>query len=204
MCDTYYEELIKKWKTGGEGGKEGGWAGLYYGVVSKVINDNNFKICAEVGIGYGFHAKQILDDTNIEKLYLIDPMKFYEYDGWAKDVQYRYKGFDNLIQNIKTHLSIHKDRYTWYIQPSVETTNEQVPDESIDLAFIDGDHSFKAVSIDLPLWWGKLKKGGWMLGDDYNRGAVKNAVDTWANNMGLTIQFLYKEGSTHAIYYFIK
>ena len=204
MCDIYYEELIKKWKTGGPGGTEGGWAGLYYGVVSKVINDNNFKRCAEVGIGYGFHAKQILDDTNIERLYLIDPMKFYPNDGWAKDVQYRYKGFDNLIENIKKHLSIHEDRYTWYLQPSVETTNEQVEDESLDLVFIDGDHSFNAVSKDLPLWWSKLKKGGWMLGDDYIIAAVKNAVDNWASKVGLTVQFLYKEGRNHPIYYFIK
>ena len=50
----------------------------------------------------------------------------------------------------------------------------------------------------------KWKTCGWMLGDDYIIGRVKNAVDDWAAKVGLTVQFLYKEGRNHPIYYFIK
>ena len=35
----------------------GGWSQLYYGVISKVINNNNYKKYCEVGIGYGTHVK---------------------------------------------------------------------------------------------------------------------------------------------------
>ena len=68
--DEFYKNLINIWKTGGENGSEGGWAAYYYGVFSDVINENNFKNCVEVGIGYGFHARHILENTNQEKKYL--------------------------------------------------------------------------------------------------------------------------------------
>lgn len=55
--DEYYKNLIEIWKSGGENGGPGGWAQYYYGIFSTAINNNNFKKCAEVGIGYGFHAK---------------------------------------------------------------------------------------------------------------------------------------------------
>ena len=64
--DDYYNDLIRIWKSGGPGE----WGGFYYGIFSQVIKDNNFKTCVEVSIGYGFHAKEILDNSNIDKLYL--------------------------------------------------------------------------------------------------------------------------------------
>ena len=70
---------------------------------SNVIKEQNFKVCVEVGIGYGFHAKEILDNTSVEKLYLIDPMCYYPNDAFATDV-INYGGFELLVENIKKHL----------------------------------------------------------------------------------------------------
>lgn len=208
IYDDYYIKLINIWKCGGVNGTEGGWAGYYYGVFSKIINENNFKNCAEIGIGYGFHAKEILDNTKVEKLYLVDPMQYYPNDAFATDV-INYGGFEKLVKNIKTHLSEHNDRYTWFRQPSVSITNEQIPDESLDAVFIDADHSYDAVKKDLNFWWKKVRKGGWVLGDDYNSchpGTTK-AVDEFANVNNLNLEFLYKSNSqlgNYPIYKFIK
>ena len=43
--DEFYKNLIEIWKSGGKDGGEGGWAYYYYGVFSKIIKDNNFKVC---------------------------------------------------------------------------------------------------------------------------------------------------------------
>ena len=88
-------------------------------------------------------------------------------------------------------------------------TNEQIPDGSIDAIFIDGDHSYEAVSKDLPFWWGKLRKGGWLLGDDYGscHPGTKKAVDEFAINNNLCIEFLTKSNATqlgYPIYKFVK
>lgn len=206
--DDYYKDLINIWKHGGKNNGPGGWAAYYYGVFSKVIKDNNFKICVEVGIGYGFHAKEILDNTSVEKLYLVDPMCYYPNDAFADDV-INYGGFEKLVKNIKLHLNEHEERYTWFREPSLNISQEQIPDESVDAIFIDGDHSYEAVSKDLPFWWKKLKIGGWLLGDDYDScwPETKKAVDDFASFNNLEIEFLSKPDSVklgYPIYKFVK
>lgn len=58
-------------------------------------------------------------------------------------------------------------------------------ERSIDLIFIDGDHSYDGVKRDLLAWWPKVRRGGWLGGHDYahpDQGEVKRAVD---ETMGL-------------------
>jgi len=203
--DPFYVDLINIWKCGGPNGSPGGWAQYYYGIFENVIRENNFKVVAEVGIGYGFHAKSILDNTNVDRLFLIDPMQFYPGDGFATDVL-KYGGFEKLVSNIETHLKEHESRYTWLRQPSVTVENYQIPHGSLDAVFLDGDHSYEAVSRDLPFWFEKLKKGGWLLGDDYQSchpGTTK-AVDEFALNNNLKLEFLYKPNNSYPIYKFVK
>jgi len=182
------------------------WVRLYYGVISKVIKENNFKKCAEIGIGYGFHAKEILMNTDVESLYLIDPYIPYANDGFPGDVQKLFGNFENLANNVKHNLEPYNNRYTWFRQPSVTIKNDQISDGSLDLVFIDADHSYEAVKNDLSFWYNKIRVGGWLMGDDYNSchpGTTK-AVDEFANKNNFKINFLKKNGTDYLIYYFIK
>jgi predicted O-methyltransferase YrrM len=207
LMDEYYNNLIKLYENGG------GWARFYYGIFSNIINENNFKNCAEVGIGYGFHAKEILTNTKLNKLYLIDPMKYYPNDGFAVDVL-QNGGFDPLVSKIKEHLTDFNSKYTWFRKSSITITEEEIPNESLDAVFIDADHSYEAVTQDLNFWWNKLKKGGWMLGDDYNNnfpGTVK-AVNEFAEKNNFKMELLKKDinnknynfNKDYVIYKFIK
>jgi hypothetical protein len=49
---TYYKNAVLKNET-----MTGGWGPNYYGVFSAIINENNYKTVAEIGIGYGTHEK---------------------------------------------------------------------------------------------------------------------------------------------------
>jgi hypothetical protein len=204
----FYTKLIDIWKHGGKNGAEGGWAGYYYGVFSDIINKNNFKNCAEVGIGYGFHAREILENTTIDKLYLIDPMCYYPNDGFVKDV-FEYGGFELLVKNITKHLNNYNKRYTWFKQPSTTITNKQIPDGSLDAIFLDADNSYQSVTQDLEFWWKKIKVGGWLLGDDYNscHPGTEKAVNEFALKYNFKLEFLYKsnrEICDYPIYKFVK
>lgn len=42
-----------------------------------------------------------------------------------------------------------------------------VPDESLDFAYIDANHVYDAVLEDLTIWAPKVKSGGWIGGHDY-------------------------------------
>ena len=188
----------------------GGWNGTYYGCFSKIINDNNYKVVAEVGIGYGTHAKYILNTTNVEKLILIDPTKYYPDDGFATDIMKQTpevpgNNFNELYELINSYLSPWKDRYTWFRTESLNITDDQVSDKSLDCIFIDGDHRYESVKKDLIFWWSKLRAGGQLLGDDYWMSGVAQAVHEFAHEMNLQVDFLYKDNSsTYKIYRFNK
>jgi len=185
----------------------GGWATYYYGVLSKVINDNNYTRVAEVGIGHGTHAKQLLKNTAIDKLYLIDPMVFYPNDAFANAImehepEIAGNNFNEFAELIRNELSPWKDRYTWFRQPSLTITNDQIPDGSLDCVFVDGDHSYAAVLADLAFWWKKVGPGGQLLGDDFWMGDVAGAVNEFANRNGLKFDFLTRPGTSYKIYRF--
>lgn len=46
---------------------------------------------------------------------------------------------------------------------------ERFPELSLDLVFIDADHSFEAVRADIAAWGPKVKPGGILSGHDYHR-----------------------------------
>lgn len=55
--------------------------------------------------------------------------------------------------------------------------------DSIDLVFIDGEHSFEYVSTEGPLWYAHLKPGGVIAFHDYGTefwGALVGAIDAMA------------------------
>jgi hypothetical protein len=43
----------------------------------------------------------------------------------------------------------------------------QIPDQELDFAYIDGDHTLKGITIDLISVYPKLKLGGYLTGDDF-------------------------------------
>lgn len=67
-------------------------------------------------------------------------------------------------------------------------------DESLDLVFLDADHSYEGVQEDIRAWFPKVKRGGWIGGHDYNnqdpafKFGVDDAVDEFAGQMGKTVQ----------------
>jgi hypothetical protein len=187
----------------------GGWAICYYGVVSSIINENNYTRVAEIGIGYGTHAKSILANTGVAQLYLVDPMTYYPNDGFADDIMSHTpeilgNNFNEFADLIRNELSPWKDRYTWFRQTSLTITNDQIADGSLDCVFVDGDHSYDAVLADLSFWWTKIRPGGQMLGDDFWMDDVRRAVDDFAMRNSLTYDFLYRPGTSYKIFRFKK
>lgn len=69
----------------------------------------------------------------------------------------------------------------------------RVEDRSLDLVFLDADHSFDGVREDLAAWAPKVRDGGWIGGHDYAnpdprfRFGVTAAVDRWVEERGLRL-----------------
>lgn len=70
-----------------------------------------------------------------------------------------------------------------------------IPDNSLDLVFLDADHSYEGLKADLAAWVSKVKPGGWIGGHDYGNtdpaydfSGVKRAADEWASAWGVVIE----------------
>lgn len=64
----------------------------------------------------------------------------------------------------------------------------------IDVVYIDGNHTYEAVSKDIRFWLRHLKRGGVMCGDDYSiqYGGTVRAVDEVAQEMSFNVVTLGK------------
>lgn len=81
----------------------------------------------------------------------------------------------------------------WADLNSTTSTNaaQQFSSNSLDFVYIDGDHSYKAVTSDLESWFDKVRSGGLVSGDDYvvflsTASAVNDFVHTY--QIGLCIK----------------
>ena len=72
--------------------------------------------------------------------------------------------------------------------PSIDAS-KLYADESIDVVFIDAEHTYHAVKADISAWLPKVKRGGYLAGHDYLWGEgqpVKRAVDELINPVEFT------------------
>jgi len=116
----------------------------------------------EVGSAEGVFARTVLSQWEGKSMFLVDP--------WEKqdpDV-YKEKQPDNYDAWYKSCLALqeHDKRITLLAMLSAEASTRFV-DNSLDLVYIDGNHSHRAVMQDMDLWWPKVKIGGIMGGHDF-------------------------------------
>ena len=72
------------------------------------------------------------------------------------------------------------------VAPSLAAVNAHL-DRSLDLVFIDGDHSYGAVKADIEAWWPKVKFGGVLAGHDY-RGKFAGVCKAVNEVLGKAVQ----------------
>jgi len=143
-----------------------------WSVLEKLINENKYKVIAEIGVAHGATAKHLLTNCDIDLYYMVDPVVDNELMEW-------------LIDN-KVSMQFDCD----YI---IKTSTDAMPfiaDHSLDLAFIDALHDEKNVRNDCQLIIPKVRAGGIISGHDYEHRrhkGVKPAVDSvfGAENLNL-------------------
>jgi predicted O-methyltransferase YrrM len=71
-------------------------------------------------------------------------------------------------------------------EPSAQAAHRFRPG-SVDLLYVDGDHSYKGCLIDLEAWWDKVRPGGTVIGHDYYPDSdVAAAVDDFVAARGVS------------------
>lgn len=120
----------------------------------------------EIGVRYGQSIDYMLKNFNIEYYYGIDPYLSYP--------EYSIDGFDNIIKCTGGDILYQQVLNKYKDFPNVEIIRKLsndaidiIPDNSIDVCFIDGNHIYEYVYNDLKNYFPKVKSGGIICGDDY-------------------------------------
>jgi len=132
----------------------------------------------EIGVFKGRSSRAILDALpNQSTLFGIDRHVDYEDDEVRKVMA--GTPWETVREEMTTNL---QDKITSrefvYLQKSSSFASLSFYDHSIDMIFIDGDHSYRSVLYDISDWERTVKPGGLICGHDYNvHPGVKLAVD---------------------------
>ena len=144
--------------------RDGDRTGLWVDLINRMSKDRNVSV-AEIGVWKGEFAYEILKNCpNVEKYYLVDPWR--HLGDWNKPMNYNDRVFETAYQEMLKLLDFAKDRIVVLRGTTLEVV-DQIPDEGLDLVYIDGDHTAKGVVIDLIRLKPKMKKHGVIGGDDY-------------------------------------
>lgn len=128
--------------------------------VARMVKRFNVKIMAEIGVGLGHNASEVLALNQVKKYYMID--------SWASEDNY-----------LKIKNNFHDECVKIIREESMAAINK-VDDESLDFVYIDtGHYSIRHTLEYIQGWYGKLRIGGILLGNGYNHpklSGVKQAV----------------------------
>jgi hypothetical protein len=125
-------------------------------------------VVAEVGVLRGRYTAAIQRVLSPAKLYLVDPWQasFGGYDDYPELTQAHWESLCERVSKRYPDARI--------LRMTSAEAARQVPDGSLDMVYIDADHS-KAAE-DLALWIPKVRVGGVVAGHDYDYKGVANAV----------------------------
>ena len=121
---------------------------------------------AEVGVYRGDFAARLLDGCpGIETYYMIDPWRHLE--DWDKPANKSDDRFERFLRETLEKTEAHARKRVVLRGRTTEVADE-IPDGTLEFAYVDGDHTLRGITIDLIRILPKVRDGGWIGGDDFS------------------------------------
>jgi hypothetical protein len=112
-------------------------------------------VCLEIGVSEGLFTEEILAVVEPKKLHLVDPWETAPHVDYYEKVCTKFK--DRILSGqVETHRGKSQD------------LSDHFPGRYFDWIYIDGNHSYKSILMDLELYYPKVKRNGFITGDDYS------------------------------------
>lgn len=159
-------------------------------------------IIAEIGVFKGDFTSYMIQTLCPSKIYAIDP--------WTPgDIVSGDQNGNNVVSyNAEYLYDFVKNRFKHdervHLIRKFSTDVIEIPEGSLDLLYIDGDHTFEGVSRDLILGLSWVKYGGWICGHDFDMNpekaqhhydfGVKKAVEEFCTLYGFRVWYLFHDG----------
>ena len=160
----------------------------------KFFKEMGYKVGAEIGVLRGEFTEKFCQVGL--KMYAIDP--WMTYSDYRRDS--REEPYDVMLAMTFKRLAPYN--HVIIKKTSMEALTD-IPDESLDFVYIDGNHRLSYVISDIYEWSRKVRKGGAICGHDYCANSrspyshqachVIPAVNTYTNVYGITSWYLLGE-----------
>jgi hypothetical protein len=142
-----------------------------YKLISSLIKERlKNKLGAEIGIWKGECTEYLLNKHKKLKMIAVDPYEFYvHYDTYHNLGQYgTQEKLDRLCDKVRSRLRRKfGDRVRFIRKRSVEAA-KLIDDNSLDWVFLDANYGEKYVTEDIYAWYEKVRKGGIIIGQNWN------------------------------------
>lgn len=136
--------------------------------LAKLFAELKCKRGVEIGTDQGEYAEVLLQTIPNLELICADPWKAEAYvKGEQPESREDQTFFDKRYEETKERLKNYPNVDIWRCT-SMQAL-EGVIDGSLDFVYIDGNHDFLNVTLDIHHWLKKLKPGGILAGHDYVR-----------------------------------
>lgn len=154
-------------------------------ILSEYILINKFSSFVEIGTAAGLNIRNVLSIIGNNypiKIWCIDPYVPYGKDsnGTPGAVKSNFKSMKNTI---------FKDNRVTHIRDFSLNVVKSFKNNSVDIIFIDANHTKEMVYKDIISWCPKVKAGGILAGHDYRKNTkrVKGAVDQFVDETGVVV-----------------
>jgi len=155
----------------------------------KLFRDLGFKKGAEVGVADGQFSLALCEGIPELSLICVDSWQDYGSNPWARNQKENDAAFDLAMKRMAPYGAR-------FIRKFSMDAVQDVPLESLDFVYIDGNHSYRHVSQDIREWSKRVRSGGVVSGHDYyefRRAGVIKAVDEYTEANGIENLFLSDE-----------
>lgn len=147
----------------------------------------------ELGLERGKNAERMFQSIPNLKLYGVDPYEQHPQCSYIYQAKIRNWDDAYLMDCRRQAEERLKGKNCQIIAKFSEDAVKEIKDNSLDFVYIDGDHSYDFVMLDIILWGRKVKKGGIVSGHDYfyekngagRRAKVMQAVNDYTKLHGI-------------------
>jgi len=129
----------------------------------------------EVGVWKGEFAQKLLErNEQIESYTLVDPWR--NLPDWNKPANRTDEEFQGIFQEAMVRLAPFAKKLKVIRNRTIAAASE-IEDGSLDFAYIDGDHTLRGITIDLHVMVAKVRRFGFIGGDDFTKSIWQHGPD---------------------------
>lgn len=172
--------------------------------LAQLFAELGFKRGAEIGVAEGNYSEIICKANPEVELFCVDPWYAYSTNPQNKSREKHEYAYNEAVRKLK-------DYNAHLIKKASIDAEKEFDSDSLDFLYVDGNHLYDFVSLDLILWSNKVRSGGIVSGDDYYAldqkrwvgGGVVEAVQAYVNAHRISIWWIF-QGHKSTDYMWVK